>query len=230
MRLKRHLHLARVHLHAAGDDHLLRPSIDDEVPGILVEPADVAGAEPAVAIEECRRDLWAAEKDLAVVAESQLDARQRDANRVRRRVGDHLRRVEPAFGRAVAHQRRPAQNLFGVRGHSATERRRPADAQPEPVALSRALEPLVHRRHREQHSRLFRRAQQLLGVEPRQQVQRRTRDQSGVKPAQPVLVEQRQRVHQDVVALPPPRRHRCADRGQQVAVGERDALRLARGA
>src|SRR5713226_9090872 len=72
MRFQRHLHLPRVHLHAAGDDHLLDAAIDDELPSRLIEPAEVAGAEPAVLFQECRRDLRATELDFAVLGESEI--------------------------------------------------------------------------------------------------------------------------------------------------------------
>src|SRR5579862_1305654 len=70
------LHLARVDVQPAGDDHLLGPAADAQVPGRRVDRPNVAGAEPAVRGERGvragrvvpvpREHLWPAELDLAV--------------------------------------------------------------------------------------------------------------------------------------------------------------------
>ncbi len=78
MTLKRDLDLARVHVQAARDDHLLGPAADHQVPGGRVHRADVAGTEPAVrgegsltagrVVPVAGEDVRPAELDLAVGA------------------------------------------------------------------------------------------------------------------------------------------------------------------
>src|SRR3954464_3848258 len=105
----------------AADDELLRAPGDLEAAVPVVDPAEVAGAKPAVAGQRLGRrvgavpvpveDLRAAHEDLAVLAvEADLDPRQRppDAPRPARAVVE-VRDVQPRLGAAVALEREPAE-------------------------------------------------------------------------------------------------------------------------
>src|SRR5215831_12643842 len=65
--------LARVDVEAPGDDHLLDAAADHQVARGGVEPADVAGAEPAVRREGLRRGRWAARVAVEDVRATDLD-------------------------------------------------------------------------------------------------------------------------------------------------------------
>ena len=86
------LDVARVDVEPAADDEVLLAVDDAEVP-VAVDRADVAGGEPPVVDVRCRRplrwrpspvaahDVRAADEDLAVVGEADLDAREGLADR-----------------------------------------------------------------------------------------------------------------------------------------------------
>src|SRR3954451_22608266 len=119
--LERRLDLARVDVEPTADDELLAAAGDLEAPVLVVEPAEVAGAKPAVAGERLGRrvrpapvaveDLRTADEDLAIGAvEAHLDAGQRPADAARAPravvgVGD----VEAGLGAAVALERELAE-------------------------------------------------------------------------------------------------------------------------
>src|SRR3954454_6467108 len=117
MVLERRLDLAGIDVEPTADDELLRAPGDLEAAVPVVDPAEVAGAKPAVAGQRLGRrvgavpvaveDLRAAHEDLAVLAvEADLDPRQRppDAPRPARAVVE-VRDVQPRFGAAVALER-----------------------------------------------------------------------------------------------------------------------------
>src|SRR5581483_9471907 len=80
VRGERLLDLARVHLEAGDDDHLLL-AVDDRVVAVLVDGRDVAGVQPAVADRRLRlvgtvvvavHELRAAQYELARLADAEL--------------------------------------------------------------------------------------------------------------------------------------------------------------
>ena len=88
------LDLDRVHVLAAGDDHVLEPVLDEDVAAV-VDPADVAGAEPAVLGDRLRgrlrlvvvalHQLRCAEPQFALLAAGDVLQRVRDRRRAPRR-------------------------------------------------------------------------------------------------------------------------------------------------
>src|SRR3954453_23601015 len=215
MVLERRLDLPGINVEPAADDELLRAPGDLEAAVPVVDPAEVAGAEPAVAGQRLRRrlgpvpvaveDLRAADEDLAVLAvEPDLDPRQRppDATRDARAVVE-VRDVEPRLGAAVALARGLAEPRLDPLRQRRRRRRRAGDreAQRAQVGVADALpavEALVHRGDGEEDGRLLRgdRVGDVRGVEAAKKPAAGAAQEAQVHAAQPVLVRERQRVHE----------------------------------
>ena len=112
------------------------------------------------------------------------------------------------------------------------QRRRPADGEPQVFggcrqSLVRDHQALVQSGDGKQNrgARIGDRAEQAGWGEMGKQMQTGACDERRMEPAQAVLVEERQGVHENVVVGPAPRGHRSPDRSQQVAVREWYTLR-----
>src|SRR3954451_8856389 len=170
MVLERRLDLAGIDVEPTADDELLRAPGDLEAAVPVVDPAEVAGAKPAVAGQRLGRrvgavpvaveDLRAAHEDLAVLAvEADLDPRQRppDASRPARAVVE-VRDVQPRLGAAVALEREPAEPGLDPPREGRRQRRRPGDGEAQRAQVGvadglEAVQALVHRRDREEDRR-----------------------------------------------------------------------------
>src|SRR3954447_8060206 len=142
MVLERRLDLARVDVEPAADDELLRAPGDLEAAVVGVDPAEVAGPEPAVAGQRVGRrvgpvpvaveDLRPADEDLAVLGvEPDLDAGQRPPDAAgAARAGVDVRDVQPRLGAAVALERRAADPRLDAPGEGRRQRRRARDREP----------------------------------------------------------------------------------------------------
>ena len=225
--LERGLDLARVDVQPAADDQLLAAAGDLEAPVVGVEPAEVAGAEPAVGGERLRRglgalpvareDLRAADEDLPVRPRRGA-SRSRAAPSPRGRAAAGRRRVrdvEPGLGAAVALERGAAPSHAATRSASAAEQRRragdreaqrgqvrggdplPGDAgaRTSPGTANSTVAPCAAIAS---HSAAGSKRLDHDGARPGQQAE--------VHAAQAVLVRERQRVDEDVVRAPAPRR------------------------
>ena len=142
-----------------------------------------------------------------------------------------VRHAQAGLGRAVALQRQLAERVRHALGQAGRQRRRAGDPQADGAEIGRGeavprQQPLVHRRHSEDHrpARALDRPAQPLGVEALEQHGARAAEQRHLHAAQAVLVRQRQRVDEHVVGAPAPREHRRPQRGQEVRVSERHAL------
>src|SRR5216683_3366730 len=186
MALQYDLHLMRIDIQAAGDDHFLNAAPDDEVPARRVYPADVAGAEPAVPGEGGRgrrrvvpvaaEDLGASELDLPILPGGQLPAlrpdpchypRERHPYGAAMRLVAGVRDVEAALCGAIADNRQAPCHGWEPSCKGRAERRRTADGQPQApqywpavrfaVAVpGRVQQRLVHGWHTQQHARVSR--------------------------------------------------------------------------
>ena len=118
------LDLERVHVLAAGDDHVVEPAVEPEV-AVLVEPPDVAGVVPAVAnllLVRIRPVPVAGERlirghvaeDLAVLAEPQARVQRRPPRAPRLRTLVAVDRVGVDLGRAVVVDEQPRRERLGA--------------------------------------------------------------------------------------------------------------------
>ena len=166
MLLQHQLHLARVDVEAARDDQLLEPAADGER-AVLANLPHVGGLEKAVRGERflgririspvALEDLAALELHLVLLAQPHLDAGKRQSHaaglaRAIVRIRDH----DAALGNAVALDRLLAQQTLAALEHCRWQRRRAGDEYAHVGEVGRMLvepvtEPLVHRRHPEEH-------------------------------------------------------------------------------
>ena len=172
-----------------------------------------------------------------VVGQAQLDPGQREAHRAGAALAVvGVRDGEHGLGRAVALQRRLAAAGPHRGEHVGGQGRGARHAQPEAGQAREAGvggEAAVHRGHAEEQggAEVAGRRRHVRGVEPGPQQHRRPRLQRAVDArAQPVEVEERQRVGQAVVGLPAPGEPQGLDAGHQVAVRQQGALGGAGGA
>src|SRR5215216_349210 len=220
--------LARVHVVAAADDHLLL-AVDDEEVAVLVDLAHVAGAEPAILVEDLVRgvvpvpvalhDIVAADGDLAdgvraldivavVVDELHLDALDRGADRtgLALAVGVVEGGDRRGLRQAVALEHLAAEGLLEAPHHLDRHRRAARAAEPQAGGVAALV--LRHVEHRDIHRRdaeedrdlvALEHLHGLFGVEARQQRQARPGADCRVEAAGlPEGVEQRERAEDDV--------------------------------